>query len=499
MNYKVLFQKLYVVIIVLLAAVVHLAEPVEVVASSTETSDSVGGAVTTFGFNNPAVISGVQIIDDNDSPIDFHDTNVSEGNVNNALTRMREFTIQFDIEDLDGFDHLDFYIALFNTNNTSEDPSMINTAINSGVSDRSIVFRWFSPERSTFLNSGVTFVPEITSGQDNFLVKSGTSEISVTSGTSSDHSGLADFISTSTFNAGSGTWIIDSGARASSAVIRSGLVNTFSGTTVTSSGVRNLAYRVTIPFTMSKVAPSDGYWHLGVVVHDRLQREINATRTNELVVSGVYAAGAYANQWYGEVAILTEASIFFPNVQAGGNFVTSVPSGLTGVKLSFISNGTFLQQVSTGTTWNPAITGDFTTNFAYLIPNSGFTIAPEPVLLRTEGNRFALEARRTAFNEELSETNFVGIIPVGTNTAVQADWLPASVTDETGAYRLVRENSKASRVSTIADDIAGTSEIGITSRFEFQFRASRVFEGGVYNGTVTIGISNSPNGFGSNE
>jgi hypothetical protein len=244
---------------------------------------------------------------------------------------------------------------------------------------------------------------------------------------------------------------------------------------------------------MSKVAPTSGVWNLGIVVHDRLQNEINETRTNIQVVSTETADAAYANQWYGEVAIINGSSINFTDAPAGSGFLLSSPAGSSGVWLRFISNGLFQQQVQTGTTWDPVETGDFTPEFAYLIPNSGITDEDGYVILRTEGNRFALTARRTTLNESSNETSFVEILPDG----ITSNLLVPPKNDNT-AYNLTRGEAKPSLISAMADGLAATDEFGITSRFEFGIRVSRVFETGVYNGTISIGISNTPGTFGSN-
>jgi len=61
MNYKALFQKLYVAIFLLLTVVVHLAEPIEVQAVTGDASGTADGSVTSFGFNNETSITSLRI------------------------------------------------------------------------------------------------------------------------------------------------------------------------------------------------------------------------------------------------------------------------------------------------------------------------------------------------------------------------------------------------------------------------------------------------------
>jgi len=485
MNYKVLFQKLYVVIFLLLTVVVHLAEPVEVIAS--DASGTVDGAVTSFGFNNPTDISGIKILDSNGDVLDIDDDA-------GLLTRVEDFVIEFFVYDLDGFKHLDVYVALFNNNTTTAESTSgkLITAVDGGVTDNAIVFRWMSKERSEFLSglavtSGVEFAFDINSGVENIYVKSGTTQL-ITSGF---NSGVEDFVAPSDFNDQTGvTWIGGSGT-VFSEVTKSGIIETLSGTDVISSGVRNIEYRIRIPFTMSKVAPSSGVWTLGVMVHDQLQREIDTARTDIEVTHHEFAGGYYKNQFYGEVEVLGTAAISFTNVEAGsGNFQTSDQSGAAGVYVRFIANGTYNQSVQSDSTWDPVETSTLFPDYAFLVAKSGLD---NPInnneLLETEGNRFALQVRRTELNEASGVTSFVDVIPNVDGT----DNLPPK---ENSAYRESGRGAGAivSEIALVAiDDL--TSEVGITARFEFGLKLSAVFQNTTYNGNISIGISNNLTNF----
>ena len=497
MNYKALFQKLYVVVALLLAVVVHLAEPVDVEASTGDASGTTDGSLTSFGFNNPTFVSGIQIMDASGT------TAIGSGFDARELTRLSEFVIQFDVYDLDGFKNLDLYIALFNLDSPSAttDSGVLETVMNSGLSDTSLVLRWLAPERASTLSGMNPSNLVITSGHDNFYVKSGVSPIS--SGVINDS---ANFIDPSTLNE-SITWEAGSGVQfgtASSQVLQSGVFNVFdgSGTTIESSGVRNIQYRVRIPIRMSKVAPTSGVWNLGVMVHDRLQQEIeNESKTNTTVITHRFADDYYQNQWYGEVNIVDQnPQIIFSGVQAGSTgFKTSEASGLEGVEVLFISNGQFNQQVQADSTWNPLIEEFGRPQFAYLVASSGLDDTND-VLLRTQGNRFALQARRTQFAGGDSENlTWTDILPLDGGLDPTVLIPPA---DNSGIYRANRNpgsSAVTSVIGTISTVNVRTDETGVTSRFEFGLRISSVFSNTTYSGNISIGISNKPEVFQTTE
>jgi hypothetical protein len=488
MNYKVLFQKLYVVIFILLTVVVHLAEPVEVIAS--DASGSVDGAVTSFGFNNPVELSRIQIMDASGANA------INSGLESNSLTRVEEFRIEFDIFDLDGFQHLDVYVILFNNNSAAAEIStasgVLAAAIDGGVTDNAIVYRWLSPERSTYLSglvaSNVTYEFDITSGVDNVLVKSGTSTIDE----NTFNSGITDFVTPAEFNAITGiTWETASGVTSFSSVLQSGLVTTLSGTEVVDSGIRNLKYRVSIPFILSKVAPSSGVWNLGVMVHDRLQQEVETARTDEVVTYHVYASEPYENQFYGEVEILGPSAISFTNVIAGsGGFQISDQSGIQGVEVRFTSNGVYNQSVQTDSTWTPLNRLDLFPKFAYLTSSSGLSVEESGNDLNelNKGNRFALQARRTQLGDDVqTNRSFADVLPRfdtgNENTLV----IPAN---NSTAYREELNDPVVSSLISVMESDSPTSEVGRTARFEFGLRLSTVFQNTTYTGNISIGISN---------
>ncbi len=486
MNYKVLFQKLYVVIFILLTVVVHLAEPIEVIAS--DASGSVDGAVTSFGFNNPTDVSGIEILDSSGNAI-------NSGLGSNSLTRVEEFRIEFDIFDLDGFQHLDVYVVLFNNNSATAESStasgVLAAAINGGVTDNAIVYRWLSPERSIYLSglvaSGVTYEFDITSGVDNVLVKSGTSTIDE----NTFNSGITDFVTPAEFNAITGiTWETASGVTLFSSVLQSGLVTTLSGTEVVDSGVRNLKYRVSIPFILSKVAPSSGVWNLGVMVHDRLQQEVETARTDEVITYHVYASEPYKNQFYGEVEILGPSAISFTNVIADTGFQISDQSGVQGVEVRFTSNGVYSQSVQTDSTWTPLNRLNLFPEFAYLTANSGVNVTTGADKTELDkGNRFALQARRTELGDDVqTNRSFADVLP-GFDTG-NASRLVIPANDET-AYRQGLGVSVVNSLISVMESDNPTSEAGRTARFEFGLRLSTNFQNTTYTGNISIGISNS--------
>ena len=451
----------------------------------------IDGSVTSFGFNNPTIISGV-VITDTDG------IEIRSGVVGNAdLTRLDDFILQFDVYDIDGFSNLDVYVVLFNTDSSSveTESGVMLTAINSGVNDRGLVIRWIAPERGAYL-SGLTetFEFPVNSGSDTFLVKSGITPIS--SGTY--NSGVVDFVSTSDFNnLASVTWTVDSySTSGTSTVLQSGVVNNFDAGT---SGIRNIQYRVTIPFKMSKVAPSSGVWNVGVMVHDKLQQEIPEPKTDEIVKHFGFSP-AYYNQWYGEVSIVGNSGISFTNVLAGSGFQSVDQSGVTsGIQVRFTSNGTYNQQIQSDTTWRPAVTNPARPAFAYLVFNSGLdaTSGDDKDRLDQQGNRFALQARRIKLGDE-GETlsaEWVEIVPFEptvdniNNSGLVPNKDDLSLYQEADANQVPIGSPRSSRIGPI-NFAEGTTEVGVVSIFEFQLRLSSVFQNTTYRGKLTIGVSN---------
>jgi hypothetical protein len=479
MRVKVVLQKVYVAFVLLVLLTIQVSIPV------VNANDQIDGSVTSFGFNNPTTISNVVIKSSGNLEL------VGSGIANAALTRTSSFVIEFDVFDLDGFDHLDVYVAFFNTNGSEAEESsgILISAINSGVEDRGFVVRWLAPERSSYL-SGLTetFAFPIDSGVgvSNFLVKSGINPIN--SGTY--NSGLVDFVTPVDFNENApGTWQVTSGVSPSAVVSQSGVV-TYNDPV--SSGVRNIKYTVRIPFVLSKVAPSSGVWNLGVMVHDRLQQEITTERTDVLEDHYQYTAEYYKNQWYGEVLIEGNDQITFTDVPAGSGFQIADQSGITsGIQVRFISNGTYNQQVQSDTTWTPNVTIPNRPVFAYLTTISGLDEGDGNEILTSSGNRFALQARRIKIGSTESSLSFVDIIP----KAFDSEDLIVLANDDP-AYRQPGEgigDILASRIGPIAS-APGTNEVGVLSIFEFQLRLSSVFQNTTYTGNITIGVSNVTEG-----
>jgi hypothetical protein len=343
---------------------------------------------------------------------------------------------------------------------------------------------------SGLVASGVTYAFDITSGVDNVLVKSGTSTIDE----NTFNSGITDFETPAVFNAITGiTWETASGVTSFSSVLQSGLVTTLSGTEVVDSGVRNLKYRVSIPFILSKVAPSSGVWNVGVMVHDRLQQEVETARTDEVVTYHVYASEPYENQFYGEVEILGPTAISFTNVIAGSSgFQTSDQSGLQGVQVRFISNGVYNQSVQTDSTWTPLNRLNLFPEFAYLTANSGLDVTNgDDKIELDKGNRFGLQARRTELGSSSELSNdFVDVLPKeGSDNARLVVSSP-----ESGVYRqsLTGNNSAViESIIALMEVDQPTNEDGRNARFEFGLRLSEVFQNTTYNGNIQIGITNN--------
>ena len=483
MRVKIVLQKVYVAFVLLVLLTIQVSVPV------VNANDEVDGSVTTFGFNNPAIISNVYITDSGGSVL------IASGSTTAALTRNDSFFINFTIFDLDGFANLDVYIALFNNdlNEAETSSGVLINEINSGVKDRAFVLRWLAPERSTYLSglSSETFRFPITAGASSFLVKSGATEIS--SGTY--NSGIFDFVTPSEFNLNQDvTWEVTSGVAPVTTVTDSGTVTT----TGQAPTVRNIEYTVRVPFKMSKVAPSSGVWNLGIMVHDRLQQEIIGERTNVMVDTYKYAPAFYRNQWYGEVLIVNSNIVTFTNVEAGSGFQTSDQSGeASGIQVRFTSNGTYNQTVTSDTTWIPAVTIPTRPIYAYLVFNSGFAAANGTEarrLLNEEGNRFSLGARRIKLGD--GETNvdalFVEIFP----TDVPAEEVNFILPLINSAYRPVSGDGSNSSKSSNSSDVnhaLGTDEFGVVSIFEFQLRLSPVFQNTTYSGNLSIGVSNAIN------
>lgn len=499
MKSRILFQKLYVAIVLLVLLTIQVAIPV---VNATRTID---GSLRSYGFNNEATISGITITDSGSTVI-LSGLDSSTGD----LTRLDKFFINFVVSDLDGFDHLDVYIVLFNNDRAVEETSsgVMATQINNGVTDRSFVVRWLSPERSAYL-SGLSLSPTnetfrfpITSGVgvSNFLVKSGATSID----SNTYNSGIVDFVTPENFNTNTpSSWRVTSGDNPAAVVTDSGIVNDFVNNT---SGVRNIQYTVSIPFTMSKVAPSSGVWNVGIMVHDRLQQEITTERTDELVQAFRYAPAYFKNQWYGEVLITGNSGISFTDVEAGSGFQISDQSGIaSGIVAKFTSNGTYSQEMISDTTWSPAETTPTRPAFAYLVFSSGLegstATGDSKTRLDQQGNRFAIQARRirlamagdTPSSTDSLTATFVDIMHDDSAGVTTDNLIPAL---DNAKYRLANPDqtpiaqAKPGRIAVI-DTAPGTDELGVRSIFEFQLKLSPVFQNTEYSGNLSIGISNA--------
>jgi hypothetical protein len=479
MNYRTLFHKTYLAfMLVFTVTVVSIVSQSVTVQGS---GDPVKGEITSFGYNNPTEISGLSIVNSGTRAVD------------DDLSRIGEFELNFNVYDIDGFRHLDVYVVLYNDGDSNTDSGVTLDYINSGVRDNALVIRWLAPERSLYLSglsSTDTFLFDIDSNIDNFLVKSGTTNIGDFYG-----SGVTDFVRPTDFNAQSGvSWIVYPG---SSTETDSGIVSIYDSSGVeTSSGNRILRRNVTIPIKMSKVAPSSGDWNYAVYVFDRLQQEISQPNTGIVEPHILRANVDYTNQWYGEIEVLGVAAIEFPTVEAGSGMTPS--SGV--ITARFTSNGNYSQLVSADTTWTPNSQVPGRPLFAYLIPSSGFASgdAVDINSIDTQGNRFALEARRVSIAGGGTEEDYVGVVLPD----AAGDLAPANTA--AGTYRQARSGTNdailKSKIVEIAT-AAGTTEFGVESTFDFRIQLSRVFQtihfvNGVeqttiYTGSIQLGIQNS--------
>ncbi len=499
MNYRIMFQKIYVAFVLLALLAIQVTLP-EVNASTT-----IDGSLRSYGFNNEATISGITITNSGG-------TVISSGAASETgdLTRTDSFFINFVVSDLDGFDHLDVYVVLFNNDRGVEEDSsgVMASQIDSGVTDRSFVVRWLAPERSVYLSglslspTNETFEFPIDSGvgESNFLVKSGASSID----SNTYNSGIVDFVTPENFNANSpSTWRVTSGETPTATVTDSGVVNNFAAGT---SGIRNIQYTVSIPFTMSKVAPSSGVWNVGIMVHDRLQQEITEERTDVMEDAYEYAPAYFKNQWYGEVLIVGNSDISFIDAPAGSGFQISDQSGLaSGIQAQFISNGTYSQEMISDTTWSPAETIPTRPAFAYLVFSSGLDSATgdSDTRLRIEGNRFAIQARRiqlamagdTPNSTNTLEATFVDIMPATSAGVTTANLIPplnSSIYQLANPDQTPIDSAKPGQIAVIST-APGTDELGVRSIFEFQLRLSSTFQNTTYSGNLSIGVSNAIN------
>jgi hypothetical protein len=348
--------------------------------------------------------------------------------------------------------------------------------------------------------SGLTpteeFIFPISSGDDNFLVKSGSNIL-----VDSYNSGIADFKTIADFNAipdTASTWNID--ATPGSTEIESGVVNVYSGTSIISSGVRVIKREVTIPITISKVLPQSGVLNYAIILFDRLQQETSTTKTGVVSVQHVDNGISYQVQFFGEIQIAEPRSVVFSGVAAGSGFKQS--EGL--ITATFISNAVYKQSFSADTTWLPDVVTTGLPQFAFLIPNSGFigvnglsNVCTNDTgdHLRNEGNRFALNAFRQSIVEtrgdDTTPTAAVDLLLFQDANENIANVISSSsgdvyATTRTGSYAPI---SSANRLISQANP---TSEPGIVSTFRFEIRLSPVFqtnyvENGVVKTTVFTG------------
>jgi hypothetical protein len=249
---------------------------------------------------------------------------------------------------------------------------------------------------------------------------------------------------------------------------------------------------------MSKVAPSSGDWNYTVYVFDRLQQEISQPNTGIVEPHILRASDDYTNEWYGEIEVLGVAAIEFPTVEAGSGMTPS--SGV--ITARFTSNGIYSQLVSADTTWTPNSQVPGRPLFAYLIPSSGFSSqgTVDRNSIDTQGNRFALEARRVSIAEGGTAEDYVGVVLPD----AAEDLAPAN--NATLIYRQNRSGANNTIIKSKIVEIAtadGTTEFGVESTFDFRIQLSRVFqtvhfvnadeETTIYTGSIQLGIQNSTN------
>lgn len=438
----------------MVAAVVFGVHPGEVQATDPPTSGDIPGSFTVTGSNSPTQISNMRLTE-------LSGVEIASGLSNESLTRLQQFLIEFEITDLDGLDHVDVFVALYNTNSSVKETtsSGLIDAINSGVTTQSLVLRWLAPDRSTFLetlNSGL-----FTSGATEVFVRiDGSIDIEPSPPASS-----VGTVSPTNFNALTDfSWVIPTNIPVTATELQSGV-----------------SYRVTIPFQMSKVAPSSGVWNLGIQVFDRLQQEIDGPRSEQLFVSTHLSNNDYGNSWYGEVSVVGSGAVTFPVVPTS-TFQLATQSGTSAVEVRFLANGPFQQEFLTDSTW-ATVSGVL----AYLIADSG--LSEDDNIIQTEGNRFALQVRRNELSGVIDVTDFVDLLP-------KSSGLVPLTTDE-AYFQEGDANPKESQKGMVAAIMSATPEAGITARFEFQIRRSEKFLNGTYNGNISVNISNVspiPNG-----
>jgi hypothetical protein len=455
------------------------------VTVSGNTEGSTDGEITSFGYNNPTVVSGLRILEE---------SGTSNFITTTSLSRASDHQLLFEVRDVDGFDHLDVYVVLYKSDTKTNDSGLALQYLNSGVSDNALVIRWIAPERSVYL-SGLTptetFLFPIESGVDNFLVKSGSTTL-----VDSYNSGIEDFKTSGLFNGipdSQSTWNID--ATPASSGVESGVVNVYSGATILSSGVRVIKREVTIPITISKVLPQSGVLNYAIFLFDRLQQETSTTKTGVVDVQHLDNGISYQVQFFGEIQIAEPRSVVFSGVEAGSGFKQS--SGV--ITATFISNALYKQSFSADTTWLPDVVTTGLPQFAYLIPNSGFlgvnglttsgTNDPGDHL-RSEGNRFALNAFRESIetirsdvNEQTSAVDLLLPVDEGVLDEVIESSGTVYAQTRTGTYT---PKPSSNRVISQANP---TSELGVISTFRFEIRLSPVFQTNyVENGVVKTTI-----------
>lgn len=484
MNYRTLFLKTYVAFLMTLVLVsVSLAN----VTASGTTQGSADGEITSFGFNNPTVVSGLILLQSGAGS--FTETN--------SLSRAFRQQLQFNVRDIDGFDHLDVYIVIYKSNIKTVDSGLALQHLNSGVSDDALVLRWISPERSVYL-SGLTpdetFNFTLTSGIDNFLVKSGSTPL-----VDSYNSGISDFVTSGLFNAIDptlSTWSID--ATPPSAEVESGVVSVFgTGNTVTSSGVRVIKRLVTVNFQISKVLPRADSLNYAVIVYDRLQQETSTTKTGEVFSYHADNGIDYEVQFYGEITIAEPNDVIFSGVAAGSGFKQS--EGL--ITATFIANDSYKQSFSADTTWFPDVITAGLPEFAFLIPNSGLIDVDGLSVkgtndpgdhLRSQGNRFALNALRNSITTLRGDADGA-TTPVDLLLFNDGDDIANVISSSSGAiYINDRSATPLPSRDRVISEANSTSEPGIVSTFRFEIRLSPVFqtnyvENGVVKTTVFTG------------
>lgn len=367
---KSLFTKAMVLTLVLALAVVFAPK----MEANAATQGDIDGTFTSTGYNNPT--------DFDTAFLKIYAVNpeapTGDGTLTTNLMPQGYYYMEFQLDDLDGYEDLALEIRLFDFESESRTAGEIEAAFDAiGARDNSTAFE--TQPDSLSIDWSATYVADAFSSETFTTLVDGTNAIT------------------------GNTWEI-------SPTYSDGTTALDSASAATSTGTDEYARTFRIYFVPSKVAPfsSNGEWVVGVNIIDSLNGEGNETETFKYV-------DGYSMQYYGEVQVATDIDEVTEGDQAPVIDWSSVAVGMDYdhvdaveqvVGLTYISNAAYAERVKASETWEADAGNQFSTDA---------TLSANP----TGGNEFALKAANTGTygTADTAQINHLSFVTIGDQKA----------------------------------------------------------------------------------